>query len=83
MSLRSRSIVMFALGERLLELLLVRELLLHLLEPLVDLGVGGGDLAALGLLRQHGVGDQLVERAAEDLVAPLGGNLAAGRAPCP
>ncbi len=63
-----------ALGERLLERVLVARRLLHRVELFLDFRIGGGEVARLGFLLEQRVGDELVEHLAIDLVAALGGD---------
>ncbi|MBA3886357.1 MAG: hypothetical protein H0X67_11590 [Acidobacteria bacterium] len=67
-----------AVRQRLLELLAVGKLLLHFLQVGFDLRLGDGDVAGPNLLAERRVGDQLIERAAQDFVAPLVGQRLAG-----
>ena len=61
-----------ARGEHLLEGLFRRELSLDLLHPRVNLRVGGRDLPRPALLHEQPVRDDLIEHAAQDLIALLG-----------
>jgi hypothetical protein len=60
--------------ERLLELLLVRELRSDLRDLRLDVRVRHGDLPRLGFLHEQLVADHVVEHAAKHAIALVGGN---------